>query len=83
MTNPAAPMKSKGVGGTKSNEHRLLIRAITELPTETRDVFVLHRMAGLAYDQIAEVLGIDRERVQAQLTSALVQISETLRAAED
>ena len=83
MTNPAAPMKRKGVGGAKSNEHRLLIRAITELPTETRDVFVLHRMAGLAYDQIATVLGIDRERVQAQLASALVKISETLTAAED
>lgn len=83
MTNPAAPVKRLGASGAKSNEHRLLIRAITELPTETRDVFVLHRMAGLSYDQIAEVLGIDRERVQAQFTSALVQISETLRAAED
>jgi len=49
---------------------------------ETRDVFVLHRMGGLAHDQIVEVLGIDRERVQARLACALVQISETLRAAE-
>jgi DNA-directed RNA polymerase specialized sigma24 family protein len=39
-------------------------------------------MAGLDYDQIAELLGMDRERVQARLAGALVQISETLRAAE-
>jgi len=83
VTDPAAPVKRQRVSRAKSKEHRLLIRAITELPTETRDVFVLHRMAGLPYDQIAEVLGIDRERVQAQLAGALVQISETLNAAED
>lgn len=82
MTNPAVPVKRQRPRDAKSKEHRLLVRAISELPTETRDVFVLHRMGGLAYDQIAEVLGIDRERVQARLASALVQISETLRAAE-
>lgn len=35
MTNPEAPLKRQGLCGAKSNEHRLLIRAITELPKET------------------------------------------------
>lgn len=55
-------------------DRRALIRAIMGLPIEHRDVFVLHRFAGMSLDQIAEHLGIDREVAEARFAAALVQL---------
>ena len=82
MTTPFTPQKPRRKRRAKSGERHLLIQAILKLPIEARDVFLLTRMAGLPYEQIAEVLGIDRERVPAQLANGLVQISETLAVEE-
>ena len=53
---------------------RALIRAILQLPTNLRDVFLLHRMAGLSFDEIGQQLGIERTVVQAYLAEALARI---------
>lgn len=56
------------------DEQRILAKAILRLPADLRDVFLLHRMAGLSYEQIGEHLGMERDAVQARLAEALARI---------
>ena len=56
------------------DEKRILVRAILRLPADLRDVFLLHRMARLSYEQIGEHLGMERDAVQARLAEALAWI---------
>ena len=51
-----------------------LARAILQLPADLRDVFLLHRIAGLSYPEISDQLGIKRNVVQAYLAEALARI---------
>lgn len=57
-----------------ADQKRALAKAILQLPTDLRDVFLLHRMAGLSFDQIGQQLGIERTAVQAYLAEALARI---------
>ena len=57
-----------------ADQKRALVRAILQLPTDLRDVFLLHRMAGLSFDEIGQQLGIKRTVVQACLAEALARI---------
>lgn len=59
----------------RTKEERLLVKAILSLPTDLRDIFLLHRMAGMPYDQIGEQFGMEPSEVQAHVAEALVQIS--------
>ena len=59
----------------RTKEERRLLKAILGLPTDLRDIFLLHRMVGLSYDQIGEQLGMEPNEVQAHVAEALVQIS--------
>lgn len=61
-------------GAAAPPEGRVLLRAIQQLPPEFRDVFVLHRYAGMSLEQIAEHLGIGQEEVEARLAEALFQL---------
>lgn len=56
------------------DQKRALARAILELPADLRDVFLLHRMAGLSFEAIGQQLGIERTVVQAYLAEALARI---------
>lgn len=60
----------------------VLKAAILRLPTNLRDVFVLHRFGGLTYDEIGLHLGITPEAVQAALAAALARIARTVRITE-
>lgn len=57
-----------------ADQQRALARTILELPADLRDVFLLHRMAGLSFDQIGQQLGIERTVAQAYLAEALARI---------
>jgi len=59
-------------------ERRVLARAIPRLPRRCRDIFVLHRFAGMSVEQIAEHLGIDQKAVEARLVEALVRLSRAV-----
>ncbi len=59
----------------KDRERRVLVRAIRDLPQDCRDVFLLHRFAGMSLDQIAKHLGIDQQAVEARLAEALVRLT--------
>lgn len=62
----------------EDRECRTLIRAIRSLPRDCRDVFLLHRFAGMSLEQIAEHLGIDQKAVEARLAAALVRLSRAV-----
>ena len=64
----------------EDRKHQVLVRAIRRLPRRCRDVFVLHRFAGMPLEQIAEYLGIEKRAVEARLAMALVRLS---RAADE
>lgn len=57
-----------------ADQQRALAKAILQLPADLRDVYLLHRMAGLSFDQIGQQLGIERTVVQAYLAEALARI---------
>lgn len=65
------------------SERQVLVRVIRRLPRHYRDVFVLHRFAGMSPDQIAEHLGIEQQAVEARLAEALVRLSRAVDKAGD
>jgi len=52
------------------NTHRLLLKAIEELPQQRKKIFAL-KQSGLSYDEIAAALNISRNTVKNQMVSAL------------
>ena len=63
----------------KALARRRLEQALTLLPDEQRDAFLLHEEAGLSLDQIATVTGSNRETIKSRLRYAM----KKLRAALD
>jgi RNA polymerase sigma-70 factor (ECF subfamily) len=53
-------------------------RALDELPVRTRDVFVLHRVDELTYNEIGERLGITIPTVQYHVARALAHLDAAL-----
>jgi len=53
--------------------------SVEALPTRTREVFLLHRLQGLAYKEIAEQLGISIRTVEWHVAEAIVRIGRDLR----
>ena len=59
---------------------RALYRASVEaLPKLTREIFLLHRLDGLAYKEIAAQLGISIRTVEWHVAEAIVRIDRDLR----
>lgn len=52
--------------------------AVLGLPSTTRDVFLLHRVAGLTYSAIADHLTLDPQTVECHISAALLEIGQTL-----
>jgi RNA polymerase sigma-70 factor (ECF subfamily) len=53
--------------------------AIQMLPKRTRQVFVLHRVEGLTYAEVAERLGISESSVQKHLAKALHHVMQRVK----
>lgn len=62
----------------ESRKRQVLVRAIRRLPRRSRNVFVLHRFAGMPLEQIAEHLGVENRVVEARLAEALLQLSRAV-----
>jgi len=54
-------------------------KAIDELPTERRKIFIMSRYDGLKYGEIAEKLGISPKTVENQMGKALKYLRERLK----
>ena len=65
-----------------ADDGQLLVRAILKLPRDLRDVFLLHRMAGLTYSEIGLHLGIHPKAVETSLAAALVRLMRAVAASD-
>ncbi|WP_454673941.1 RNA polymerase sigma factor [Achromobacter pestifer] len=59
-------------------ELRRLLEAIASLPERRRQAFVLKRIEGLSYDEIAERMGTSRNTVISQVVAAMAQLDALL-----
>ena len=60
------------------SELRRLLEAIAALPPRRREAFVLNRIEGLSYDEVASRMGISRNTVITQIVSALAELDRRL-----
>jgi RNA polymerase sigma-70 factor (ECF subfamily) len=55
-----------------------LERAMLELPSETREIFMAHRLDGMTYAEIAERTGLSIKQVERAISRALVELDRAL-----
>ena len=53
-----------------------ICRAIDSLPERCREIFVMSKLKGMKYREIAESLGISQNTVEGQMAIALKQLSD-------
>lgn len=51
-----------------------LEKAISDLPENQREVFLMHRMDGLKYKEISEILGIGQKAIEKRMRLALLEL---------
>lgn len=78
MTTRRARRKQPEGQSPKLSGRKALIRAVLELPCDPRDVFLLHRMARLTYEEIGARLNMGPDAVQTNLAEALVLLGQAL-----
>jgi RNA polymerase sigma-70 factor (ECF subfamily) len=66
---PDAEAESRQLG-------QLLLTALSRLPPDQRDVFLLHEEGGLTLEEIAQTTGVGRETVKSRLRYALSKLRE-------
>ena len=69
--NDAAEQSSTETELSKSQWRNLLGAAIAELPPRCRDAFILHKIHGLSYREVAQHLGISESAVEKHITKGL------------
>jgi RNA polymerase sigma-70 factor (ECF subfamily) len=78
-------MPSSEAGPDRSAESSqlrpLLVRALMALPEEQREVFVLREQSGLAFKEIAELVGVNENTVKSRMRYALEGLRRTLESA--
>lgn len=65
-------------GSITSDKRKLLAAAVTALPEPVRDVFLLSRMSGLTYAEIALHLDLDIHLVETRLSEALIALGQAV-----
>lgn len=55
-------------------------KILKDMPEKRREVFLASRYDGLKYSEIAEKLGISQKTVEAQMSAAIKQLKEGLKA---
>lgn len=74
----AHPDRGPDAGVHRSEAERLLAEALQELEPDYRSIIVLRDIEDLAYDDIAEALGIARGTVKSRLHRARAQLARLL-----
>ena len=57
----------------------LYVKALDRLPERCREIFVMSKLKGMKYREIAESLGISQNTVEGQMAIALKKLREELR----
>lgn len=60
------------------SELRRLLQAMAALPPRRREAFVLNRIEGLSYDEVAVRMGISRNTVISQIVAAMAELDRRL-----
>ncbi len=74
----ASPSDEPELAAEKSFVRDRLEIALTALPNEQRDVFLLYEEAGLTLDNIAKVTGVNRETAKSRLRYAMKKLKAAL-----
>jgi RNA polymerase sigma-70 factor (ECF subfamily) len=56
----------------------LIIRAIGDLPADTRTVFMMHRFRDMSYPQIAQIMNLSTRTVARKMAEALERLASAL-----
>ena len=57
----------------------IYVKALDRLPERCREIFVMSKLKGMKYREIAESLGISQNTVEGQMAIALKKLREELR----
>lgn len=79
----ADPRRSPEERAVASDEARRVERALAGLPRTFREAVVLRDLEGLAYDEIAEVLGLRLGTVRSRIARGRRMLRETLQEGQD
>ncbi|MBT1708474.1 RNA polymerase sigma-70 factor [Fulvivirgaceae bacterium PWU5] len=63
--------------------HRIMDKAIENLPKQRRSIFKMNHLDGMSYDEIAETLGISRNTVRNQMIKSMKYVRDFLSANVD
>jgi len=77
----ASPDAGPERASTSAQLKPLLVAALRALPEEQREVFVLREQAGLAFKEIAELVGINENTVKSRMRYALEGLRKHLELA--
>lgn len=58
------------------------LAALTRLPHDQRDAYLLHEEAGLSVETVAEVTGVTRETAKSRIRYAVTKLKRALRESE-
>lgn len=73
VQNPHAELKL-----IDSENRRIILREINNLPTKSREVFIKCKIDGMTYPEVAKELNISVKTVEAQMSSALKKLRKNL-----
>lgn len=76
------PRPRAGRKGPTEDHGKVLVRAILKLPSRLRDVFFVHRMAGMTYSEIGLHLGMTPKAVETSLAATLVRLTRAVPTSE-
>ncbi len=67
-------------GAKRADLRELLEQAITGLPNEYKEVFILHAVEGLAHEEVAQMLSMNPATVRTNYHRARALLRETIKA---
>ena len=78
LNQEAADFNHPGVLAENEEQSRILFRAIEKLPESQKVAFTLHKLEGLSYDQIAEVMQKTLSSVESLMHRAKTNLKKEL-----
>lgn len=70
-----SPSRRRPSRPAKADKKLALVRAILRLPPDPRDVFLLHRMAGMSYEDIGLRLDMAPDVARTNLAAAMAVLA--------
>lgn len=71
-----APIPSPEDAWEARSRLKVILAAIEQFPPKRQRVFIMHKIDGLSYAEVATTLGISRSAVEKHMTLALKQLAE-------